>query len=161
MRVISVRHTGTNFLCSLLRCQYTHTDQHPEQLPGIEDMLLVSPLRDPHKVWESWAKRRDNKNVEEQYANAISLFMLNWQRLAEFDKKFSVIYVPIDRPERDAQMEKLTFKGAPNWDKKVGNAIIPDEECTQRLALYPWHPAFNSLYDLPMVKKYYGSSSST
>ena len=156
--VISVRHSGTRFLSKTLNCHHDHVDRIKELKDGF---IYASPLRDPRKVWLSWAVRDTRTSlVCRGPATGQDCFIDSWNRLAELE---NVLYVPIDRPERDAQIRVLERKinnGLPlfrpvrsinvDWTKRTGHVSYPSE-----LPYDDWYDEFDFIYDLPMIKPYY------
>jgi len=166
MFVISVRHTGTRFLSKALGCNCDHVDRWK-----IVDDLLVSPLRDPKKVWLSWVVRNTKTRlVCRGPATVKDCFIDSWQRLSKLG---SILYVPIDRPEREEQIRLLERKidnGLPffypvrdisvDWDKRPGHVNpqedpLGDDFWGKAVVWDEWYDELDFIYDLPMISKYY------
>jgi hypothetical protein len=80
----------------------------------------------------------------------------SWEKLAQLDAHYDIIYVPLDRPEKYAQFAKVekaigaTFD--PRWEYHDGH--IEDEHLLSNPVTVEKDIAW--IYDLPMVRQYYG-----
>ncbi len=152
--VLAVPHTGTRTLREILGCFSKHTWVSNERLAqNLVGSIVVTPLRDPREVWKSWLRRQGTIHESDLHR-----FNKTWRRLAELDDLYSIIYVPLDRPERDMQFAKIeraagrTFN--PNWSKKVGR--VEDKELEyERPRVSDDGRDLSWIYDLPMVKQFY------
>lgn len=106
--VLSIAHTGTMFTLDLLpgrrgawpgpfesgRKYFCHvTDPHATQ--ARQQCFMVTPLRRYQDVKASWTRNlMDTRDLARQW---FELFSLK-----------DVFFLPIDRPERDDQLEKLS-----------------------------------------------------
>ena len=63
--------------------------------------VVASPLRDPADVWHSWVRRMGTGHEV-----PLEHFDESWKRLVYLDGIYDIIYVPIDRPERDANLKR-------------------------------------------------------
>ena len=98
--IVSVMHTGTTFTTNLLNRWsighvHTHSTDNPSGLHIAK--FIVSPLRHPQSVWTSFALR----------GRSTDQFVRSWERLAAFDRKYNILYLPIDRPDRDYYLEVI------------------------------------------------------
>ena len=148
--VVSVQHTGSCFMVKLLDCKLAHTSHPLWRLKAIaRDHVIVTPLRDPRAVWESWLTRN---NKTSKY------FMQQWNTLKHFDSRCHIFYVPIDRPERDECIqelsEELDRELKPDWDTYIRCAhehpSLP-YDATIVLTDETWE----YLYGLPLIKRFY------
>ena len=163
MFVISVRHTGTRFLSKALGCEHDHIDR----VKSVDDYpLLVSPLRDPKKVWLSWVVRKTVTDLACRGPfTTKDCFIASWKRLDHLHESLEwfldreIVYVPIDRPERAEQM-LLISDVIPIWDEATGHIEPPADPSSsdfwgKAVIWDEWYDEFDFIYDLPMIKRYY------
>jgi len=110
----------------------------------LKDKVIVSPLRDPKRVWESWEKR-----VGTVWETPPEHFERAWAKLVMLDNLYDITYIPIDREARDAQWafleQRLNEKVPIDWSCREGHL-----EGSTGLPRDLWW-----VYELPMVKRFY------
>ena len=153
--ILSVPHTGTRFLIALTGYDHTHSYEYksPQQIRDLNgDEILISPLRDPRKVYGTWAARyRDGHSWVMDPDHPKSMESA-WKGLAALDKELDIIYIPVDSPGRSLQLRLLSDKmGVPlrtNWAPVA--QFRPGRE-------RPEPPArdLSWIYELPMVRQWY------
>ncbi len=149
MHILSVPHTGSRTLHSVLNCPYVHTHSKGRD-PGAQEELvrrviegkqIVTPLRDPEDVWRSWTNRHnpDTPNPAKHFKRA-------WELLETYAQEYDLHFITIDRPERDAQLgELLGYKPELDWPA-VGH-FESDKP--------PVEADLSWIYELPMIKQFY------
>ena len=153
--VLSVPHTGTRTLREILGCFSKHTFVNNERLAmDLVGAVVVTPLRDPREVWKSWLVRQGTIHQVDLHQ-----FEKTWRRLEELDKLYSIIYVPLDRPERDMQFAKVERavgeEFSPNWEHREGHIETYAYGYEDRPRVYDDGRDLNWIYQLPMIKRYY------
>lgn len=135
--VLSIPHTGTRTLTELFDCGFMHTfvrtyNDYPLYKVILKRSFVISPLRDPRKVWESWVNR-----WEAQKGDApLEYFSQQWGLLSMFADELPIFFFPVDKLLPD----------------KVGH--VEGDHPYYDPAIYP-QPNWNYIYSLPMVEYYY------
>lgn len=144
--LLSVPHTGTRFLRKLIEPTFNlHT--HPSTGLGKTramlkiSRLIVCPLRDPAKVWESFCRKGLSDGQ----------FWLSWARLWHLSHEFSIYYMPIDVSESQDRLNLLgEILGRPlktDW-APVGHEPQHQGEIREH--------DLADLYAIPFIKRWYG-----
>ena len=147
--IISVPHTGTNFLTTLfqahgfqVRAVHTHFSRWREETKGHK---VVVPLRRPEAVYTTWYSR------DEIQPNGGKRFWEAWELMSEIDNELPCIYLPIDHPDRAAYLEALGDEFdtvfSTDWSKE---ASMPRKE----------PPPFDvsKIYEMNPINRIYGSA---
>ena len=148
--LITVPHTGTRTLKAALDCFHIHAHSMPSSVHRVcDNKIVVSPLRDPKDVWESWKIRFGTV----RQADAIGAFDEAWRALAQWDKVYDITYVPLDIPElRDKQLESIGADTSYDWSDRKGHLeTLPEDPQPVEDRPLDW------IYELPMVKQYYNA----
>ena len=145
--ILSVPHTGSRTLQSILDCGYVHTYSKGRNAPAqaelvrssVEGKQIVTPLRDPETAWRSWTNRHnpDSPNPAKHFRRA-------WELLEMYAQEYELHFIPVDRPERDAQLTKLG-EFETDWPK-VGH-MESDKE--------PVEADLDWIYQMPFIRRYY------
>lgn len=159
--VISVPHTGTRFLFTLLNCHHRHTYESWKLLDSeIGGRVIVAPLRDPRKVWRSWVNgvQPSSKNIGDTVMR-LDNFENCWDRLAELDERYDVHYVPIDTPSRDLEVRRLAGvldqDIRPDWNDNPWHHTPTEENLEwQKSTVFP-KVDWAKIYAMPMIERFY------
>jgi hypothetical protein len=153
--ILTVPHAGTRFMRTLLSRHeagrtYVHTFWTDEAIEGqINGTPIISPLRDPYEVYCTWMARYGSTRPETDRP-----MELCWERLAELDERYDVFYLPLDVPSRSQRLKDLeALLDQPlstTWEKVASFRPGKPRETPPEKDLQ-W------IYDLPMVKQFYGS----
>lgn len=146
--LLSVPHTGTRFTERLLGPLYKmHTDLGVERkrMPRLRLLLemsrvIVSPLRDPQKVWASFCRRRHTGER----------FWEGWRILEVLHQEFKIHYLPVDTPDRQLYLDeiakglgrKIETDWEPIGNKDVTHGLLLDQDLTE-------------VYAMPMIRDRY------
>jgi len=153
--ILSVPHTGTRFLAQLTGYDHMHSYEYKTPQQVMSDNggeVLISPLRDPRKVYGTWSARYKDGNSWVMDPSHPKSMESAWKGLAALDKELDIIYIPVDSPGRSLQLRLLSDKmGVPlrtNWDPVA--QFRPGRE-------RPEPPArdLSWIYELPMVRQWY------
>lgn len=137
--IISVKHTGTNFISKILednevgrvRCSHWLTSNPNRK-------FIISPIRDPYETYITWYSR--GRFGPDYYKE--------WEIFNEAYLKGIAHIVPVDISTRKYYLDKLSeeigIELKTNW-KKV--------EHQERFV--PPSISLKNVYDLPVVKRYY------
>ncbi len=149
-KILSIPHTGTRALSDLLQCHHIHVHYLWPRLDAeLRDNVIVMPLRNPKRVWFSWVNR-----VGTDHEIDLNRFNKQWRKLQQLDRIYDIFYLPVDHSERNEQLEllsdKLGTKIKPGWKRTghMGGIRGPKPEPE-----VDW----DFIYDLPMIKRFYGS----
>jgi len=117
-------------------------------------VVIASPLREPAAVWQSWVRRMGTGHEV-----PLNLFDKSWERLAHLDEQYDIIYVPLDHPYRDAQIQEveraLGEAIEPEWGIKEGHIPEQDMRACVGYEDRTVDRDLNWIYELPMVKRFY------
>ena len=156
--VCSIPRTGTGFAtkllqgagCSVCIRHYGHSDpKHHQRLTADErkKALVVSPLRDPVKVWESWKQLRMRESCGFDFDQA-------WEELDQAQDSVSNLYMlPLDTDDRDARLARLA--------ERIGKPLTTDwAPVGQRSVVtrYTSVPKLAHIYDLRVCQVHYPRS---
>lgn len=147
--LLSVPHTGTRFTKGIINpdCEM-HTDLAESMVmlrPLLEiSRVIVVSLRDPWKVWDSFCRM---KRTKDRYFGC-------WQGLDELDKDFKLHYFPIDLPDRQGNLDRLSAV--------LGRTVTTDWEpvgvdYSRRGTVV--NQDLSSIYELSMIKDRYSYMS--
>jgi len=148
--VLSVPHSGTRSLRLALDCLSFHTYVSVDRLEqDLKDAVVVSPLRDPYRIWDSWVKRLGTPDEVPQ-----KHFERSWAKLAMLDHIYDIVYIPLDKSARETQWafleSQLGEKIEIDWGHREGHLEEPGP--TKELPRNLWW-----VYQLPMIKRFYGA----
>ncbi len=138
--ILSVKHTGTNFLDQLIKeylgpvraAHWSHS--RPDKLPKI----VVSPIRNPQDVYTTWYSR----------GRFGPEFFKEWQVFNEAFLLGIPTIVPVDTPDREFHLNKLSNR----LGVDLQTEWVPVESQTR----YPAPEIdLSSIYELEVVKAFY------
>lgn len=151
--VVSVPHTGSNFLRELLELDtFKHTGAlfFNQQYKGPWANLMIVPLRKPEDVWRSWYNRYHDPDKPEPQGFEAS-FWINWHAFAWMVKNQErMIFIPVDLPgvRDDALSDLSRVLGktlSTDWEKvnsHGGKSEVPT-------------PDLSEIYDIPVIRSLY------
>jgi len=124
----------------------------PQKIINESGDILVSPLRDPFKVWTTWFQRYGGRDYMLDPDHPKSMESA-WRAMAALDRYFQILYIPVDVPNKRDEMlsilsEKMNKKLVTDWTP-VGSR--PDERKTQ---VAP-DKNIDWIYRLPFVARFY------
>jgi hypothetical protein len=153
LKIISVPHTGSNFLKKLLGVGYKHAKAFfeygdPEgrrRYPVLPDVMVV-PLRHPEDNWQSWVRRYDGSDapwVQNHYNQ--------WKCLERlYNEGEEMIFVPLDVPDRELYLDALR--------KHVGKKLLTDWEPVNSTGRKKkeFKKDLSYVWDISFIKEIYG-----
>jgi len=151
--VLSIPHSGTRSLCEMLDCEHVHTFVPWSRIDAeIEDDVVITPLRDPKKLWQSWLNRFNTVHKID-----LDRFEGAWRNLELADKVYDIWYVPVDHPARDERLQaiadRLEIEVNPTWERVGHMGGDPEwvERNKDKLPVINW----DYIYNLPFIKRLY------
>jgi hypothetical protein len=147
LQILSVMHTGTNFLIDLLRNNgwYVKSNHWVANDMTLKS-LVICPIRDPLKTYITWVSR----NRKDDFLGQWTLF--NQAYLNNPDLHI----VPVDTQDRgshlDALSTRLKCQLNTGW-QPLGSGVRRDVEITDSAK-----NLLTQVYNLPVVKKFYPAS---
>lgn len=151
--ILSVPHTGTRTLVDITGYTFMHSYEYmtPTQITNGEG-VLCAPLRDPVEVWKTWYQRYSGRGYLMDPDHPKSMESA-WRGMSALDRFFDIIYVPVDVPERDEQLqilaEAMGRELRTDW-KPVGARA--DHKKTRPVP----EKDLRWVYELPFVSRFYG-----
>lgn len=153
--ILSVPHTGTRSLIAITGYDYLHSYEYMTPQDVINrngDGVLCAPLRDPREVWKTWYQRYSGRTYLMDPDHPKSMESA-WRGMAALDRRFDIVFVPVDAPERDDMLAILA--------KKMGQHLETD---WLPVAARPEHKKqkevpekdLSWIYELPFVSRFYG-----
>lgn len=172
--IASVPHTGSHFLIDLIgyevmrdkadirheveRNQRVYRFHHVYDGESMEWLLkygniapVISPLRHPMSVAQSWKNRGKPIDKHEVHAPMVRLF----QNLIDLSKKVNMRFLPLDSPDRDQYLRRISDVARRNfktqWAYYGPGPVNPTVPLTQSD-----RDAVDNLMTDPFFRLYYG-----
>ena len=141
--IISVKHTGTNFLQKLVKpilgdvevCHWSNGSS----VKRFSGYKILSPIRNPFDCFVTWYSR-DRYGYE---------FIKEWNIFNEFFKSGKIAAVlPIDTLDKNQHLNKLS--------EVIGGGLITDWSPVESMQRHtPPKIDLSEVYNLPIVKHFY------
>ncbi len=168
--IVSVRHTGTRFLHDQVGGIHYHVGENKihgdgEVSKDQQFSLVLSPLRNPKDVWDSWCCRYGlycgthpsgpivgNGDI----ISTKKWFKDSWINLSELHK--DIIFIPVDIEEGKEQIkiaEGRIGRGlGVDWNKRYGHQPRPVTKYKRE-----WTADMDFIYKLPFIDRFYKDRS--
>ena len=152
--ILSVPHTGTRTIAKITGYPYLHTYDYttPQDIRNRNgDGVICVPLRNPADVWATWAQRYEARPFVLDPDHPKSMETA-WRALSAIDRIFDIVYVPVDRPDRDKQLAILS--------ERMGQVLHADwtpqgaRPAERKQATVPERD-LDFIYELPFVRRFY------
>jgi hypothetical protein len=153
VRIVSVPHTGSNFLKRLLRVGYTHAraffeygDPKGARKYPVDPETMLVPLRHPEDNWQSFVRRYHGTNAPWQKNH-----YEQWKCLERlYNEGENMIFLPLDVPDREDYMDVLRQQSKKKivTDWEPVNASRKGKKDVQGDLSYVWEISF--------IKEIYG-----
>lgn len=139
--ILSVKHTGTNFIHQLLREFIGEVrSSHYNSLESFTTPeIIISPIRDPWRVYRTWYSR----------GRFGPEFFSEWNIFNEAWKTGKVHIVPIDTEDKQKHLDGLSDI----LNTKLSTDWTPVESMTR---YNPPEIDLSKIYNLEVVKHFYG-----